>query len=102
MPVEIEDPASYARRYLHSDMFSVQLWLVCSASEAPANRWTAEDTANWNSDEARVCVMPSGEDLPEFGNGVYLGYNYFRNFTGDKYLMSSEAVEYTPEQSSHS
>ncbi len=96
MPVEIGDPASYARSRLHSDEFGAYLWLVCSASEAPPNRWTAENAADWNQDEARICVMPLGEALPEFGNGVNLGYSYFRDFTGDKYHISAQAVEYTP------
>ena len=38
----------------------------------------------------------NGEALPEFGNGVNLGYYYFRDFEGDKYIMTSQAVEYTP------
>ena len=96
LPAEIEDAAAYARSHLHSDAFGAYLWLVCSASEAPPNRWTAADAADWNQDEARVCVMPVGEALPEFGNGVYLGYSYFRDFTGDKYQISAQAVEYTP------
>ena len=96
MPVEIEDPEAYARSFLHGDEFSVVLWAVCGASEAPPNRWTEEDTADWNRDEARVCVTPAGEALPAFGNGVNLGYSYFRDFTGDKYELSSEAVRYTP------
>ncbi len=96
MPAEIGDAADYARSHLHSDECKLNLWLVCAASEAPPGRWTAEDTAGWNQDEARVCVMPAGEALPEFGSGVNLGYYYFRDFTGDKYELSSEAVKYTP------
>lgn len=96
MPAEITDPAAYARAHLHSDELVMILWLVCSASEAPPGRWTAEDTAGWNQDEARICVMPAGEALPEFGNGVNLGYDYFRNFEGDKYKLSDGAAEYTP------
>ena len=96
IPAEIDDPEGYARAHLHTDAFSAFLWLVCSASEAPSGRWTAEDTADWNQDVARVCVVPAGEALPEFGNGVNLGYYYFRDFEGDKYIMTSQAVEYTP------
>lgn len=96
MPAEIEDPASYARSHLHADEFGLVLWLVCDASEVPPGGWTAADTADWNQDEARVCVLPAGEALPEFGNGVNLGYSYFRDFEGDKYEMSSASVEYTP------
>ena len=97
LPAEITDPAAYARGHLHSDELVLSLWLVCTASEAPPERWTAADTAGWNQDEARICVMPLGEALPEFGNGVNLGYDYFKNFTGDKYKMTSAAVEYTPQ-----
>ena len=96
MPAEIDDPAGYARAHLHTDAFGAFLWLVCSASEAPPGRWTQKDTADWNQDKARICVMPAGEALPEFGNGVNLGYYYFRDFAGDKYQLSREAVEYTP------
>ena len=96
LPAEIEDAAAYAREHLHSGAFVAYLWLVCEASEAPPGRWTAADTADWGADEAHICVLPAGEALPELGNGVYLGYNYFNNFAGDKYLLSSTAAEYTP------
>ena len=96
MPVEIDDPASYACGHLHSDAVSLSLRLVCSASEVPPGGWTAEDAADWNQDVAWVCVLADGEALPELGNGMNLGYYYFRDFTGDKYKLSSEAVEFTP------
>lgn len=96
LPAEIEDAAAYARGRLHSDEFAAFLWLVCEASEAPPGRWTAEDTAGWNNDMARICVMPEGKALPEPGNGVYLGFSYFRDFTGDKYQLSEGAADYTP------
>ena len=96
LPAEIEDAASYARTQLHSDAFVACLWLVCPASEVPPGGWTAEDTAGWHDDVARICVMPAGQALPELGNGVYLGFTYFQNFTGDKYVLSAGGVEYTP------
>ena len=96
MPAEIVDPEGYARSHIHSDEFSLSLWLVCDASEAPPNRWTAEDTADWNLDKARICVMPRGEALPELGNGVNLGFTFFQNFEGDKYILSGGAAEFTP------
>ncbi len=96
MPAAIEDVAACARENLHADAFGSYLWLVCEASEAPPGRWTAEDTAGWNNDMARICVMPEGKALPEIGNGVYLGYTYFQNFTGDKYQLSEGAADYTP------
>ena len=40
--------------------------------------------------------MPAGEALPELGHGVYLGYTYFQNFTGDKYQVSEGAADFTP------
>jgi hypothetical protein len=96
LPAAIEDAAAYESSHLHSDVFAAYLWLVCPASEVPPGGWTAEDTANWNHDEAHVCVMPAGEALPELGNGVYLGYTYFQNFTGDKYQLSEGAADFTP------
>ncbi len=96
MPAEIDDLAAYARSHIHSDDLCLWLWLVCSASEAPPGRWTAEDTADWNLDEARVCVLPDGSPLPESTKG--LGYSYFRDFNGDKYVLSGTAFEFMPHQ----
>lgn len=96
LPAEIGDAAAWARSHLHSDAFVACLWLVCPASEVPPGGWTAEDTADWNDDVARICVTPAGEALPEFGNGIYLGFSYFQSFTGDKYVLTGNSAVFTP------
>lgn len=89
-----KDSSEYIRNGFDNGDVGFAVWLAVKGSGFTKDRWTLEDTSDWNKSEACIEVI-SDENEPFPDDFGYYGYN---EWEGTKYRLSRENIEYTPGQ----
>lgn len=91
VPVDT-DGYQYIRDGFDAGNAGAAVWLAVKGSDITKDRWTLEDTSDWNESKAYIeIIADENEPFPD-GFGIYK----FNEWEGPKFSLSSESVEYTP------
>ena len=91
VPVDT-DSSEYFRNGFDNGDVGFAVWIAVKGSGFTKDRWTPEDTSDWNKSEAFIEVI--SDDNEPFPDGF--GYYKFNEWEGAKYRLSKDNVEYTP------